>query len=229
MRPDRRTENTQLRNFSASQNVLNQADGSATFEFGETSVMVSVVGPVEVQMRDEKMDEATVEVVVRPDKGVATTKEKLLEQTLRTAIEPVILGGMMPRTLIQIVVQVLKDDGSVLAASLNGITLALLDGGIPMKFMIAAMTCMIDRKTEEIVMDPTTKELENAASVHTFAFDNLSKTPHVLLSDSAGEFTQEQYFVCHDKCYEAVDKVHGFLRVAVDSKKQKEYQQLMDE
>lgn len=75
--------------------------------------MVSVLGPVEVPLRDEKMDEATVEVVVRPSMGVPATKEKLMEQTLRRAIEPVILGGMMPRTLIQIVVQILKDDGSV--------------------------------------------------------------------------------------------------------------------
>ena len=59
------------------------------------------------------MDEATVEVVVRPAIGVPTTTEKLQEQLLRTAIEPVILGGMMPRTLVQIVVQIVKDDGSV--------------------------------------------------------------------------------------------------------------------
>ncbi|KAI9497762.1 ribosomal protein S5 domain 2-type protein [Zychaea mexicana] len=228
-RPDRRTENTQLRAFSASQNLLNQADGSAKFDLGETSVMVSVVGPAEVQLRDEKMDEATVEVVVRSAVGVSTTTEKLQEQLLRTAVEPVILGGMMPRTLVQIVVQIIKDDGSVLAAAVNGITLALLDAGIPMKFMTAAMTCMIDRVSKDIVMDPTSEELENASSVHMFAFDNLNKTPHVLLSDSSGQFSQEQYFECHDRCYEAADKVQGFLRVAVESKKQKEYQQTVNE
>ncbi|CDH57247.1 exosome complex component rrp46 [Lichtheimia corymbifera JMRC:FSU:9682] len=229
MRPDRRTENTQLRSFSSSQNVLNQADGSATFDLGETSVMVSVLGPVEVPLRDEKMDEATVEVVVRPSMGVPATKEKLMEQTLRRAIEPVILGGMMPRTLIQIVVQILKDDGSAIAASLNAMSLALVDAGVPMKFMIASMSCMIDRITNEIVMDPTTKELENASSVHTFAFDNLSATPNILLSDSRGDFSQKQYFECHDKCLNAVEKVHDFLRMAVNSKKEKEYQQLSNE
>lgn len=34
-RPDRRTDNTQLRAFSASQNILNRADGSSKFEFGK--------------------------------------------------------------------------------------------------------------------------------------------------------------------------------------------------
>ncbi|KAI8376467.1 ribosomal protein S5 domain 2-type protein [Radiomyces spectabilis] len=227
IRPDRRTDNTQLRAFAASQNILNRADGSAKFELGETSVMVSVVGPVDVQIRDEKMDEATVELVVRPAVGYPATKEKLMESTLRTAFEPVILGGMMPRTLVQIVVQIIKDDGSVMAAAINAITLALLDAGIPMKHMAAAVTCIIDASSKEIILDPTVEEIQNAASTHTFAFDNLHKTPHVLLSDSEGHFDENQYFSCHDLCYEAVDKVHGFMRVAVESKKKKEQQQLL--
>lgn len=48
----------------------------------------------------------------------------------------------------------------MIAASLNAMSLALVDAGVPMKFMIASMSCMIDRTTKEIVMDPTTKELE---------------------------------------------------------------------
>lgn len=126
---------------------------------GSTSVMCSVSGPVEVQIRDEKLDEATVEVVVRPAKGFQTTKEKLMESMLRTAFEPVILGGMMPRTLVQIVVQIIKDDGCVLAAAVNAITIALLDAGIPMKHMAAAITVMIDQENE-LVLDPTAIELE---------------------------------------------------------------------
>ncbi|KAG0772506.1 hypothetical protein G6F22_015684 [Rhizopus arrhizus] len=191
-RPDRRADNKQTRTLSASQNILSRADGSAKFEFGTTSVICSVSGPVEVQMRDEKLDEATVEVIVRPAKGVRATKEKLIENTLRTTFEPIILGGMMPRTLVQITVQVTKDDGSVLAASINAIALALLDAGIPLKYMAAAVTCMFDSKTCEVVLDPTAVELQNSKSVHTFAFDNTRKTSNVLLSDSDGIFNEAE-------------------------------------
>ncbi|CAO3627871.1 unnamed protein product [Mucor hiemalis] len=220
-RPDRRDDNTQLRAFSASQNILNRADGSSKFEFGSTSVMCSVTGPVEVQIRDEKLDEATVEVVVRPAKGVPSTKEKLMESVLRTTFEPVILGGMMPRTLVQIVVQVIKDEGSVLSAAVNAITIALLDAGIPMKHMAAAITVMVDQHNE-LVLDPVTAEIEEAKSVHTFSFDNANT---LLLSDSEGVFSEEEYFSSHDLAGEAIEKVHGFLRVAVESKKNKEQQQ----
>ncbi|KAL1929938.1 hypothetical protein VTP01DRAFT_1092 [Rhizomucor pusillus] len=228
-RPDRRTDSNQLRQFTAAQNVLHQADGSARFDIGNTSVLVSVVGPTEVTMRDEKLDEATVELVVRPAVGVSTTTERLWERYLRNAFEPVILGGLMPRTLVQIVVQILKDDGSVLAAAVNAISLALLDAGIPMKYMATAMSCMVDKNTKEIIMDPTAAELKNAASVHTFAFDSINKSAHALLSDSIGDFIPDEYFACHDKCFEAAGKVHSFLRLSVEEKKRKEYQQQANE
>lgn len=83
-----------------------------------------------------------------------------MENTLRTAFEPIILAGMMPRTLIQIVVQILKDDGSALAAAANSITLALLDAGVPMRQMVGSVTCMIDEKSNQLILDPTIIELQ---------------------------------------------------------------------
>lgn len=127
---------------------------------GTTAVICSVNGPVEVQMRDEKLDEATVEVVFKPAKGLSTTKERVIEHTLRTTFEPIILGGMMPRTLVQITIQILKDDGSALAASVNAISLALLDSGVPLKHLAAAATCMVDSKTNQVILDPTAVELQ---------------------------------------------------------------------
>ncbi|CAO3699505.1 unnamed protein product [Rhizopus stolonifer] len=109
------------------QNILSRADGSAQFEL------------------------ATVEVVFKPAKGLSTTKERVVEHTLRTTFEPIILGGMMPRTLIQITIQILKDDGSALAASVNAISLALLDSGVPLKHLAAAATCMVDSKTNQVI------------------------------------------------------------------------------
>ncbi|RCI01809.1 Exosome component 5, partial [Rhizopus stolonifer] len=223
--PDRRKDNKESRPFSAEQNILSRADGSARFELGTTAVICSVNGPVEVQMRDEKLDEATVEVVFKPAKGLSTTKERVIEHTLRTTFEPIILGGMMPRTLVQITIQILKDDGSALAASVNAISLALLDSGVPLKHLAAAATCMVDSKTNQVILDPTAVELQNAKSVHTFAFDNSRKTPFILLSDSSGLFDEKEYAACHEVCFEAVGEIHEFLRTAVVSKKHKEHQQ----
>ncbi len=41
------------------------------------------------------------------------TKERLLEEAVSDALEGVILLSLYPRTTIQIIIQVLHDDGSV--------------------------------------------------------------------------------------------------------------------
>ncbi|GAB5585684.1 exosome non-catalytic core subunit rrp46 [Umbelopsis nana] len=223
-RLDGRTEASQLRAFAASQSLLNRADGSAKFAFGDSTAVVSVVGPAEVKIRDEKMDEATVELVVRPEVGFPSTKDKVLERTLRQAIEPTILSGMMPRTLIQIVVQIEQEDGNMLSTAVNAISLAMLDAGLPMSSMIASVAAAIDQEGN-LLLDPNSQELEDASSVHTFAFDNTSSY-NLLLSQSSGTFSEDQYFECLEACKHASERVHSFIRAAVEKKIQKEYQQL---
>ncbi|CAM0143046.1 exosome non-catalytic core subunit rrp46 [Umbelopsis sp. WA50703] len=223
-RSDGRTEPSQLRAFSASQSLLNRADGSAKFSFGESTVIASVIGPAEVKLRDEKMDEATVEVIVRPAVGFPSTKDKLLERALRQTVEPTILAGMMPRTLIQIVVQLVQEDGNMLSTAVNAISLAMLDAGLPMNSLAAAVSAIIDPEGN-LLLDPNSKELENASSVHTFAFDNTTSY-NLLLSQSIGTYSQEQYLECLDACKHASERVHSFIRTAVEKKIEKEYQQL---
>ncbi|KAF8928181.1 Exosome component 5 [Haplosporangium gracile] len=236
-----RTSAHQLRPFFSSQNLLNRADGSAQFDFGGSSVMCSVVGPAEVKLRDEKLDKATIEVVVRPLVGLPGIKDKAREQAIRETLEPLILSGLHPRTGIQIVVQTMKDDGSILATAFNATILALLDAGIPLKSILGAVTCIVDSETNQILLDPTTQELANAKSTHTFVFDNKSSITSTdnkqqedkesvevatLYSDSTGLFSEEEYFECAQICYKAVQAVHGFIRTAVQKKLEKEQQQI---
>ncbi|KAG0087371.1 Exosome component 5 [Podila epicladia] len=233
-----RTSPHQLRPFFSSQNLLNRADGSAQFDFGGSSVLCSVVGPTEVKIRDEQLDKATVEVVARPLVGLPSVKDKAREQNIRETLEPILLSGLHPRTLIQIVVQTMKDDGCILSTAFNATILALLDAGIPLKSILGSVTCIIDAQSNEILLDPTTEELAHAKSTHVFVFDNKSSIANnedimdqeellanVLFSDSTGSFSEEEYFECSRVCFKAAQAVHGFIRTAVEKKLQKEYQQ----
>lgn len=134
-------------------------DTGIHFFLGESTVVASVVGPAEVKIRDEKMDEATVELIVRPAVGFPTTKDKVLERALRQTVEPTILSGMMPRTLIQIVVQIEQVDGDILSTAVNAISLAMLDAGLPMSSLVASVTAAIDQQ-DNILLDPSSQELE---------------------------------------------------------------------
>jgi exosome complex component RRP41 len=49
---------------------------------------------------------------------------------VRQSLETVIISSLYPQTRILIVIQIVADDGCVLAAAINGAYLALLDAGI---------------------------------------------------------------------------------------------------
>jgi len=102
---------------------LNRADGSATYTHNGYSIIGAVNGPIEVLRRDEQPEEATIEVNVRPAVGVGSTflhvheeigiltactgpKERHLETLLHNTLRSIILTRLIPRTLVQITLQV---------------------------------------------------------------------------------------------------------------------------
>lgn len=71
-RPDFHRNNDAIYNMEpdALLSHLPKADGSATFSYAGYRIIGSVNGPIEVQRKDEILDEAFLDVVVRPAAGV---------------------------------------------------------------------------------------------------------------------------------------------------------------
>jgi ribonuclease PH len=104
----------QLRAMEAQLGLLTNADGSAKYKQGESSVLAAVYGPAEVKPREELGDRATVNVVFKKREGKPGRQEKEFEKLLRSSLESIIMTHLHPRTAITIIVQVLVDDGSVI-------------------------------------------------------------------------------------------------------------------
>ncbi|GAA5877872.1 hypothetical protein JCM1840_002930 [Sporobolomyces johnsonii] len=96
---------TTLRPLALSQGLLSRADGSAQFSFGNVAVLASVTGPAEVRIRDELVDRATLEINVRPLRGVGGPPIKATETTLSHLFTPLILLHLYPRSLLQLTLQ----------------------------------------------------------------------------------------------------------------------------
>ncbi|GMK57779.1 hypothetical protein CspeluHIS016_0406130 [Cutaneotrichosporon spelunceum] len=104
MRPDGR-KNSELRPMRAVLGGLDRADGSGRFEFGPASALASFTGPIEVRIRDERADAATLEVIHRPLDGIGATPSRALEDALRASFGPILALNRFPRSLVQLVVQ----------------------------------------------------------------------------------------------------------------------------
>ncbi|KAH8890853.1 hypothetical protein GQ53DRAFT_649819 [Thozetella sp. PMI_491] len=196
---------------------LPKADGSATYSFAGYTITASVNGPIEAQRRDEHPYEALVDVIVRPASGVGGTRERHLESVLQSTLSQVILVKNFPRSLIQIVLQVVAApendyvNAKLVQASLNfpllppllqTAGLALLSAAVPMKTTATASVVAIvaDGEAKRVVVDPTPRDLEAARSAHVLAF---TAQDELLLAESEGDFTMEEW----DDACEAAKKV----------------------
>ncbi|CAL4929068.1 unnamed protein product [Urochloa decumbens] len=135
----------EMRQLKGEVGVVARADGSALFEMGNTRVIAAVYGPREVQHKGQQVNnkEALVRCEYRmaefstgdrrrKPKGDRRSTE--ISLVIRQTMEASILTHLMPRSQIDIFVQVLQADG----ACINAATLALADAGIPMRDIVTS-------------------------------------------------------------------------------------------
>uniref|UniRef100_A0A7N0RCP5 Exosome complex component RRP41 homolog n=1 Tax=Kalanchoe fedtschenkoi TaxID=63787 RepID=A0A7N0RCP5_KALFE len=138
----------EMRQIRAEVGAVSKADGSAVFEMGNTKVIAAVYGPREVQNRSQQLnDQALVRCEytmsnfstgdrMRRPKGDRRSTE--ISLVIRQTMEACILTHLMPRSQIDIFVQVLQADGGTRSACINAATLALADAGIPMSDLVTS-------------------------------------------------------------------------------------------
>ncbi|KAJ7533226.1 hypothetical protein O6H91_13G038500 [Diphasiastrum complanatum] len=138
----------EMRQLHAELGVIAKADGSATFEMGNTKVVAAVYGPREVQNRSQQLQEqalvrceysmATFSTGERRKRGKGDRRSTEISLVIRQTMESAILTHLLPRSQIDIFVQVLQADGGTRSACINAAALALADAGIPMRDLVAS-------------------------------------------------------------------------------------------
>ncbi|PRQ24367.1 putative exosome complex component Rrp42, archaea, PNPase/RNase PH domain-containing protein [Rosa chinensis] len=137
-----------MRQIRAEIGVVAKADGSAMFEMGNTKVVAAVYGPREVQNRSQQLN---ANALVRCEYTMAnfSTGDRMrklkgdrrsteISLVIRQTMEECILTNLMPRSQIDIFVQVVQADGGTLSACINAATLALANAGIPMRDIVTS-------------------------------------------------------------------------------------------
>ena len=141
----------ELRQIYAQVSTQAAADGSAYLEMGNTKIICTVTGPQEG--RRGAGGGASAEAQVQVDINIAgfsgndrvkrTRNDKRnteLQHTISNAFSAQLLTHLYPHSSINVMLHVLSQDGSLLAACINAATLALIDAGIPMQHYITACT-----------------------------------------------------------------------------------------
>ena len=258
-RPDGRQTNGSLRPLAAEVSTLHRADGSASLSSGSTTVLAACYGPLAPRNPSrERSDGAVVSVIFRhsssssDDAGAAKAAygatEREVERFLADALAATIRTEAYPRTVIEVVVQILKSDGSAIGTALNASVLALMDAGVEMVGLPVATTCLInedggdgdaDNKKFELRLDPCAEEEASGEGAVVIIVTNSSSSnagaatstangsgAGILSSMSFGTASLEAYLAACEGSARASKAVLAFLRLAVEQKVTREAQTL---
>ena len=259
-RPDGRQTNGSLRPLAAEVSTLHRADGSASLSSGSTTVLAACYGPLAPRNPSrERSDGAVVSVIFRhsssssDDAGAAKAAygatEREVERFLADALAATIRTDAYPRTVIEVVVQILKSDGSAIGTALNAAVLALMDAGVEMIGLPVATTCLVNedggdgdadgKKQFELRLDPCAEEeasgegavaiiVTNSSSSNTGAAASTGNGSGagILSSMSFGTASLESYLAACEGSARASKAVLAFLRLAVEQKVTREAQTL---
>lgn len=211
--------------FIAETDLLDQVDGSATFEFAGTKVIASVAGPLEIsRSRFEKPTQAYIDINIRPAIGVGSTRETLMESKLRNILTDAIEVTQYPRQMIQVVVQILKTGESAdytvkeMVAIVNGMYLSLINSGVALKNSFLATCCSIS-KQNKIILRPTEGALERSVSHHLVVFID----GDLELLDSKGSFTKKQVLQVIGRSKEDVSQLKLQMRDVITNRLEQDY------
>lgn len=219
-RPDGRVA-AQIRPLAAEPAALARADGSARLAHGHTEVIVAVYGPCEAKRSRESIDAATLDVIVRPHAGLPGPVEREMEQLVSQALTHLVLTAHHPRTAICVVVQVLADDGSLLAVAMHGACLALMHAGVPMRGMLGGCTAAV-LPDGTLLLDPCTDEERDAQAIVTSLYCVRQRAAdgglerQLVFSHARGCVEDAaQHAACEDAAREASACVCAFYRQAL--------------
>lgn len=216
--------------FQVNTSVLSQSDGSAELTIGLSKVIVSVTGPIEPKARQALPTLASLEIIIRPSIGLSTTREKLLEDKLRSLLQRVIVRYKYPRQHIQIVVQFLITDSSgnndftsnELNAAINCCYFALIDANIYLHTSFASASVCI--KDDTIIRNPTFQQLITSDSHHVVCFSiEDRKADKVLLVESLGDFKDSDLFEVISETANDCQDIHIRQREIIEEKINNDY------
>ena len=216
-RPDGRSSGGTLRPLACELSCLHRADGSALWKSGATHVLAAVHGPLAPrQLSKEDSHSALVTVLLKS--GTAVTLEREWESFLSKVLMACVDVTKYPRTVIQVVLQIIQTDGSVLSCALHAAVAALLDAGIVMFSLPVATTCLLS-KSLPMRLDPTAEEEENDdSSVIVLVNDNLKPEKILGCQTMGASVPLESLLTCLQTASRASAAVVAFWRLAVEQK-----------
>ncbi|CAH2044778.1 unnamed protein product, partial [Iphiclides podalirius] len=206
------TKEFKLKPMKCELNFLSKSDGSAILSQGDTVALVSVNGPLDIKMQSQSIEKSTIEVLFCTKGGKPSVPDRYKESIIKQTCETAILGSLYPRSGITITIQELEDYGGLVTCALNCACLALLNSGLAMRHVFAAVCCAVD-ELGGLVLEPEQPLAAAARARLHFVFEGRNRT--LVSAFSEGSYSEVAYEEALEKCRAASEVVFTFYRDVV--------------
>src|SRR5512136_1597320 len=213
----------ELRPVKLEVGVIPNADGSAYIEHGKNKIVAGVYGPREVHPKHLALQDRTVlkcryhmaSFSVQERKSPAPSRREIeLSKVIRESLEPAVFVEYYPRTMIDVIIEVLQADGGTRCASITAAALALADSGIPMRDLVVA--CAAGKIENTVVLDLfDTEDKLGSADVPVALMPNLNA---ITLLQMDGILTHEEFEKAVNMALEGCKTVYGLQKEALKTK-----------
>lgn len=204
--------------------LVTQASGSAYIEVGNTKVTCAVYGPRQLKKAAFSQN-GTLNCEFKFSTFSCTKRrgqmrdpeEKEFSQVLVQALSPAVRLELLPKSAIDIYVNVLENDGtsSCLAAAIIASSVALADAGIEMLDQVTACSTVFT-KHQQILMDGTEKEEnQKEGSLVLSYMPSLNEVTHIL---QAGQSDSAITSKAIEQCVDGCSKIYSVMSNSLDRK-----------
>lgn len=145
----------------------------------------------------------SIEVNYQSKTGQSSCRDRDTESLITNVCREIIFDKKHPRTHLLINIQEMHDDGGLLSCCINAVILALLNAGIPLKFLATAVTSCI-LQNGQIKIDPTKEEIAVATASVTAALECNGDRTQIVALKTLGTFSSSKL----DKCLEEMCKAN---------------------
>ncbi|KAI7880188.1 ribosomal protein S5 domain 2-like protein [Lichtheimia hyalospora FSU 10163] len=200
--------------------LVNQANGSAYIEMGNTKAVCAVYGPRQLK-RSGFSNNGTLNCEFKfatfscaKRRGhMRDAEEKGLSNTLVQALTPAVRLELLPKSAIDVYITVLENDGtsSCLAAAIIAASTALADAGIEMLDQVTACSALF--ANDQIVMDGTeNEEKKRDGSIVLSYMPSLNEVTHIVQTGQSDPAIVSQAV---SQCIDACSKILSVMSTAL--------------
>ncbi len=213
-----------LRPINIKVGVLEDADGSASEEWGGNKVVAGVYGPRECV---PKHMENPYKAIVKCQYMMSTfcsleehgrmgpnRRSVEISKVIRQALENLIMLELFPKSQIEVYAIVLQADGGTRISALTAAVAALIDAGIPLKDTLIGVS--VGKAGDKIIVDLGKMEDNFGQADVPIAFTNRDKD--ILLLQMDGMLTKEEMSKMIDLAFRKGEDINQLLRKAIEEK-----------